>query len=56
MPACRNIIWELRDSGAVKILQKGQILENDVKIEDIRGPIRVRKSAQFERYLESLKV
>lgn len=56
MPACRDIVWELRDSGAVEILQKGQVLGNDVKIEDVSGPIRIRKSAQFERCVEWLKV
>ncbi len=35
-------VWEMRDVGAVEIMQKGEVLSNKVSLEDVKGPIRVR--------------
>lgn len=43
MPDIRQMVWERRDRGEVEILQKGEILPEDVALEDIKGPIRARK-------------
>lgn len=42
MPEIRRKVWERRDRGEVDILQKGQVLPEDMALEDIKGPIRVR--------------
>jgi hypothetical protein len=42
MDLIREAVWELRRGGHVEILQKGQVLSNEVGLEDVRGPIRVR--------------
>lgn len=43
MPNIRWKVWERRDRGEVEILQKGEVLPEDIALEDIKGPIRVRK-------------
>ena len=43
MPACRDIAWKLRDQGDVELLQKGQVLANDIGVDEVRGPVRIRK-------------
>jgi len=48
MPGIRDRVWELRDRGEVEILQKGEVLGWDVGVEDVRGPIRVRKVSKKE--------
>jgi hypothetical protein len=42
MPLIRERVWLLRSRGSVEILQKGEVLGDDVGLDDIRGPIRVR--------------
>jgi hypothetical protein len=42
MPLIRERVWELRDKGRVEVLQKGEVLSDNVALEDIKGPIRVR--------------
>lgn len=44
MPAIRSIVWERKIRGEVEILQKGQPLAEEVTLETIRGPIRVRNT------------
>jgi hypothetical protein len=44
MPTIRNMVWEMRDRGEVEILQRGQVLGTEVGVEDVRGPVRVRKT------------
>ena len=44
MPHVRQIVWEMRDRGEVEILQKGSKVSDNVALEDIKGPIRVRRS------------
>jgi hypothetical protein len=43
MPAIRDIVWEMRERGEVEILQRGDVLGLDVGVEDVRGPVRVRR-------------
>lgn len=43
MPAIRWLVWERRADGEVEVLQRGVPLSDDVQLQDIRGPIRVRK-------------
>ncbi|KAF2009147.1 hypothetical protein BU24DRAFT_428670 [Aaosphaeria arxii CBS 175.79] len=39
----RQLIWEMRNDGAVEVLQKGEILSDEtMTLEDVHGPIRVR--------------
>lgn len=45
MPLIREIVWQLRDDGEVEVLQKGEVL-GDVQLEDVRGPIRVRRKVE----------
>ena len=47
MPAIRELAWTVRDAGECQILQKGQPI--DVDIDDVRGPIRVRRTERNER-------
>jgi hypothetical protein len=42
MNAVRQVMWEKRGIGEVEILQKGEVV-NVESLDDIRGPIRVRK-------------
>ena len=44
MPAIRDLTSELRASGEVEVLQRGQVIALDVSLEDIRGPFRIRKT------------
>lgn len=42
MEHVREVLWELREEGKVEILQRGEVLGDDVGLGDVRGPIRVR--------------
>jgi hypothetical protein len=42
MDPIRRVIWEKRSAGEVEILQKGEVV-HVASLEDIKGPIRVRK-------------
>lgn len=42
MPTVRQILWDMRQLGEVEILQKGVLVPETVKLEDIKGPIRAR--------------
>lgn len=54
MPALRGLCFELRDGGPAvemedgegegvwEVLQRGRVLGREVRMEDVRGPIRVR--------------
>ncbi len=42
MEIVRKVVWELRAEGGVEVLQKGEVLSEEVGMEDVRGPIRVR--------------
>lgn len=43
MPQLRTMAFEARDRGEIDILQRGQIVGLERTIEDVRGPIRIRK-------------
>lgn len=43
MSDIREIVWERREMGDCEILQKGQLIGNDVGPDDVKGPIRVRR-------------
>jgi hypothetical protein len=43
MPAIRVIAWEMRARGELEILQRGEVLGMEVGVEDVRGPVRVRR-------------
>lgn len=44
MPAVRQLAWRLRDEGSCEVLQKGEVVGAEVRLEDVRGPIRLRRS------------
>ena len=44
MPLVRDILFKMRDAGQVEILQKGTVLPDDIFLEDIKGPIRARRT------------
>ena len=43
MPAIREVLWDMRENGEVQILQRGDILPDDIAVEDVKGPIRARR-------------
>lgn len=49
MPMIREIAWEMRDQGAIDILQRGQVLDHNVGIADVKGPIRLRRSRKEDQ-------
>lgn len=44
MPEIRSRVWAMRDAGEVEIMQKGEVLRHDVRLDEVKGPIRVRKT------------
>ncbi|KAF2744887.1 hypothetical protein M011DRAFT_161786 [Sporormia fimetaria CBS 119925] len=42
MDDVRRLVWDLKEKGDVEVLQKGEVLGDEVGLEDIHGPIRVR--------------
>ena len=45
MSSVRELAWERRDRGECEILQKGEVLRDDVSLGDIKGPIRIRRTS-----------
>jgi hypothetical protein len=43
MDGIRELVWEMMGRGECEVTQKGEVV--DVPLEDIRGPIRVRRTA-----------
>lgn len=43
MPIVREAVFALRAKGECEVLQKGQVLDLSIGLEDVRGPIRVRR-------------
>lgn len=43
MPAIREILQEMRQNGEVEVLQHGEVIGDEVALEDVRGPIRARR-------------
>lgn len=44
MPGIRELAWDFRERGECEILQKGEVLGGDVRLEDAHGPIRIRRT------------
>lgn len=44
MPVIRELVWELREGRLreLEVLQGGEVLGREVKLGDVRGPVRVR--------------
>jgi len=49
MPRIRETIWALRSQGQLEVLQKGRVLDEHVTLDDLKGPIRVRRIEQGEQ-------
>ncbi|KAI9805690.1 MAG: hypothetical protein M1833_005183 [Piccolia ochrophora] len=45
MDDTRKLAWQMRASGEVEILQGGEVVGHDVGLDDIKGPIRLRRTA-----------
>lgn len=43
MPGIRELAWQKRSDGELEILQKGEVLSDDVDLDDVPGPIRLRR-------------
>lgn len=43
MSDVRELVWQMRDRGEVEILQRGEVLGEEVGLEHVKGPIRVRR-------------
>ena len=43
MAPVRELAWELREHRECEILQKGEVIDPDIRLEDISGPIRIRR-------------
>lgn len=43
LPGVYELAWELREFGDCEILRKGVVLPDDVSLEDIDGPVRIRR-------------
>ena len=43
MDETRAIVFQLRDQGVLEILQRGHVLSNDATVQNVKGPLRVRK-------------
>ena len=46
MPRIREKLWDMRSRGEVDILQRGEVISDGIGLEDIRGPIRARRSSE----------
>lgn len=44
MSAVRELVWKMRAEGECQVLQKGRCIGEDVGVEDVKGPIRVRRT------------
>ncbi|KAH7053152.1 hypothetical protein B0J12DRAFT_658863 [Macrophomina phaseolina] len=49
MPAIRALVFEARATGEVEILQRGAVIAPNVSAEQVRGPLRVRRTQQDSR-------
>ena len=43
MPVIREYVWSKRADGQVEVLQRGEVLSKDIRLEDVKGPIRIRR-------------
>lgn len=45
MPVARALVWTMMQEGKVEVLQGGNPLDISTTLDDVKGPIRVRKIA-----------
>lgn len=45
MDSVRELAWSLRDAGRVEVLQKGTVLDVNLDLKDVKGPIRLRRKS-----------
>ncbi|TKA31617.1 hypothetical protein B0A50_01694 [Salinomyces thailandicus] len=43
MPLVRAVAWAMRDGGDLEVIQKGEVLGPDVGVEEVKGPVRIRR-------------
>lgn len=43
MPTIRSLVWTKKNDGDLEVLQGGQPLADDLSLEDLKGPIRIRR-------------
>lgn len=43
MPQLRSMAFEARDRGEIEILQRGEVVDESRGINDVSGPIRIRR-------------
>lgn len=43
MDDIRRMVFEKRDCGELVVLQRGQVIASETGLDDIKGPIRIRK-------------
>lgn len=46
MPMVQEEVFRLRDLGELEILQKGEVLGRGVGVDEVRGPIRIRRGGE----------
>lgn len=46
MPEVREMLWKMRERGEVEILQRGGLLPESTELQNIKGPIRARRTQQ----------
>ena len=44
MDPLRTLINDLRSQGDVEVLQRGQVIPTSVRLDDVKGPIRIRRT------------
>lgn len=42
MPRIRELVFEMRSRGEAEVLQRGEVIGDEIGLEDVSGPIRVR--------------
>lgn len=43
MTPLRTVITELRQNGELEVLQRGEVVNRGIPLDDVKGPIRIRK-------------
>lgn len=51
MPRVRELVWDLRADGLLEVLQKGEVIGSDVSLDNLKGPIRVRRVQKEVAYV-----
>lgn len=53
MPQIRELAWRLRRNGKLEVLQKSQVLDQRVTLDQVKGPIRIRRLSRDATYSET---